>query len=295
MAKFLDLNGLTRVVNNIKSWASGLFVTKETTINGKPLTGNITLTPADIQALEAALKGAANGVAELDANGKLLASQLPSAVDEIIEGYLSGGKFYTESSHTTEITGEASKIYVDVTEGQNKTYRWSGTAFVEISASLTLGETSSTAFRGDHGKAAYDHSLAAHARTDATAVAKSTTNGNVLINGTETQVYVHAQHSAHESGFYKVTVDAEGHITAVTAVTKADITNLGIPGQDTTYSAFEGASASAAGSVGLVPAPGQGKQMSFLRGDGTWQEVTVPEVEAITTAEIDQMFEGDAA
>lgn len=47
--------------------------------------------------------------------------------------------------------------------------------------------------------------------------------------------YVHPAHEAHEAGFYKVTVDAEGHVTAVTAVTKADITTLGIPGQDTTY------------------------------------------------------------
>lgn len=47
--------------------------------------------------------------------------------------------------------------------------------------------------------------------------------------------YVHATHDAHASGFYKVTVDSEGHVTAVTAVAKADITALGIPGQDTTY------------------------------------------------------------
>ena len=47
--------------------------------------------------------------------------------------------------------------------------------------------------------------------------------------------YSHPTHSAHASGFYKVTVDNLGHVTAVTAVTKADITGLGIPGQDTTY------------------------------------------------------------
>ena len=48
------------------------------------------------------------------------------------------------------------KIYVDTTS--NKTYRWSGSAFAEISASLALGENSSTAYRGDRGKIAYDHS-----------------------------------------------------------------------------------------------------------------------------------------
>lgn len=51
----------------------------------------------------------------------------------------------------------------------------------------------------------------------------------------EANKYVHPTHEAHAAGFYKVTVDAEGHVTAVAAVEKADITGLGIPGQDTTY------------------------------------------------------------
>lgn len=107
--------------------------------------------------LDAAKKGATNGVAELDSTGKVPSAQLPSFVDDVVEGYLSGGKFYKESAHTTQITGESGKIYVDLTTG--KTYRWSGSAFVEISQSLALGETSTTAYRGDRGKTAYDHSL----------------------------------------------------------------------------------------------------------------------------------------
>lgn len=47
--------------------------------------------------------------------------------------------------------------------------------------------------------------------------------------------YSHPTHTAATSGFYKVTVDTLGHVTAVTAVKKEDITGLGIPGQDTTY------------------------------------------------------------
>lgn len=101
--------------------------------------------------------GSANGVAELDSTGKIPSSQLPSFVDDVVEGYLhTDGKFYEEAAHTTEITGESSKIYVDLTD--NLTYRWSGSAFVEISESIALGETSSTAYRGDRGKEAYDHS-----------------------------------------------------------------------------------------------------------------------------------------
>lgn len=102
--------------------------------------------------------GVANGIAELDANGKVPSSQLPSYVDDIIEGYYNttDGKFYEESTYTTEITGEAGKIYTSL--DTNKAYRWGGSAFVEISESLALGETSSTAYRGDRGKEAYDHS-----------------------------------------------------------------------------------------------------------------------------------------
>lgn len=100
--------------------------------------------------------GSANGVAELDANGKVPSSQLPSYVDDTVEGYLNSvdGKFYADSSYTTEITGETGKIYV--TLDTNKTYRWSGSGFVEISESLALGETSSTAYAGNKGKANAD-------------------------------------------------------------------------------------------------------------------------------------------
>ena len=82
--------------------------------------------------------------------------------------------------------------------------------------------------------------------------------------------YTHPTYTAQKSGLYKVTVDATGHVSAATAVAKADITGLGIPAQDTTYSNMTAATASAAGKAGLVPAPAAGKQASFLRGDGTW-------------------------
>ena len=82
--------------------------------------------------------------------------------------------------------------------------------------------------------------------------------------------YTHPTYTAQKSGLYKVTVDASGHVSATTAVAKADITALGIPAQDTTYSNMTAATASTAGKAGLVPAPAAGKQASFLRGDGTW-------------------------
>lgn len=104
-------------------------------------------TASEVGAIASSLKGANGGVAELDANGKVPSSQLPSFVNDVLE-YSSQSAFPS--------TGETGKIYVAT--DTNKTYRWSGSAYVEISASLALGETSSTAYRGDRGKTAYDHS-----------------------------------------------------------------------------------------------------------------------------------------
>ena len=55
------------------------------------------------------------------------------------------------------------------------------------------------------------------------------------LSGIAANKYVHPSYTAQKSGLYKVTVDASGHVSATTAVAKADITGLGIPAQDTTY------------------------------------------------------------
>ncbi len=89
--------------------------------------------------------GAAFGVATLDDNGKVPASQLPSYVDDVLE--------YADRSSFPQ-TGETGKIYVD--KSTNITWRWGGSDYVEISPSLALGETSSTAYAGDKGKALAD-------------------------------------------------------------------------------------------------------------------------------------------
>lgn len=194
--------------------------------------------------------------------GTIPQSILPSYVDDVLE---------YENLAAFPKTGESGKIYV--ADDTNKTYRWSGTAYVEISASLALGTTSSTAFRGDYGNTAYAHAQ--------------------------------AKGSAFSNGLYKITTNSQGHVTAATAVTKSDITALGIPGSDTntnttyslsksgstitlkgsdgsttsvtdadtntTYSTFKGATTSAAGGTGLVPAPATGAANRYLRSDGTWQ------------------------
>ena len=216
--------------------------------------------------------------------GIIAAANLPSFVDDVVEGYYgSDGIFYKHLDPSTKAysdayTGEAGKIYVNLND--NKTYRWSGSAYVVISETIALGETASTAYRGDRGKVAYDHAS--------------------------------AHGSAFASGLYKITTNAAGHVTAATAVVKTDITGLGIPGQDTVYThpttsgnkhipsggsagqflkwsadgtavwaadnntwiALKGATADAAGTAGYVAAPAKGQQNYFLRGDATWAALT---------------------
>lgn len=87
--------------------------------------------------------------------GIVPSSQLPPTVDEILEGYYVN-QFYFESTNFIEYTPESNKYYLDL--NSNKTYRWSGTQYVPINEGIALGETSSTAYRGDRGKTAYDHS-----------------------------------------------------------------------------------------------------------------------------------------
>ena len=126
-----------------------------------------------------AQKGANNGVAELDATGKVPSTQLPSYVDDVVDlvtfvttnptsGMVAGQKryntatkqIYTSTSATagTVSNPEADKIYVRV--DNNTTWRWSGSDLIQMNAGLTLGTTSSTAFRGDQGLIAYNHSQA---------------------------------------------------------------------------------------------------------------------------------------
>ncbi len=100
-------------------------------------------------------KGVANGIAELDASGIVITSQLPAYVDAIIE-------YASLTALQTADPQESNKVYI--TTDDNKIYRYTGTAgsYAEISSTIVLGTTSATAYRGDRGLIAYDHSQSAH-------------------------------------------------------------------------------------------------------------------------------------
>ena len=112
-----------------------------------------------------ALKGQPNGLAELDGNGKVPASQLPSYVDDVMDAYatytvsptgvLQNIRLYADAEHETLIVGERDKIYVNVTPGEvSYQFRWSGSQWVHIdSNAIIIGDITGTAYDGGKGKA----------------------------------------------------------------------------------------------------------------------------------------------
>lgn len=113
------------------------------TINGVAFDGskNITINAVDsTPRIATSLIGAANGVAPLGSDKKIPAQYIPGDIGEVLEGYYSGGKFYKESAHTTEITGSTNTMYVDIGSADNDVYRWSGTAYVLINDSVSTAD-----------------------------------------------------------------------------------------------------------------------------------------------------------
>ncbi len=101
--------------------------------------------------------------------GKIPSSYLPSYVDDAVEGTLDeeNNTFYPSEGYEGEVD-VGGKIYIDI--NTNKSYRWTGSAYREISKSLSLGETEGTAFDGKRGKEAYDHSKIAEGNPHGTKI-----------------------------------------------------------------------------------------------------------------------------
>ena len=158
---------------------------------------------------------------------------------------------YAETSDTKDdidnTTRRNNSIYVNPSTGTITATNFAGTL-----NGMTIGGTSGSTYN----------------LNNITKVEASSTNGKIKINGTDTTVYTHPSHTAKTSGLYKITVDSLGHVSAATAVAKADITALGIPGQDT-WVAMTAATASAAGTRGTVQPPANSMD-KYLRGDNTW-------------------------
>ena len=110
------------------------------------------------------------------------------------------------------------------------------------------------------------------------AITAGNTNGHLKVNGTDVTVYTHPAHTPKASGLYKVTVDAEGHVSAAEAVAKTDITALGIPAQDTTYT-----DVTAGGASGLMSGADKTKLDGLIVSEDTEVTEMLNEVFAAST------------
>lgn len=230
-----DLNSLNTKVGNQKAEqqeATGIY---------KIIEDNKALADAAIsEMIPLSQKGSVNGVASLDENGKVPSTQLPGFVDDVLE--------YDNFEAFPE-TGETGKIYV--TKDTNLEYRWSGTQYTQISKSIGLGETSSTAYAGDKGKQVTDRVAEVY-------------SANSVINGLSDITFDSDDTEAQ-------TLSADNAIK--TWDSSNTLHDLKIPYATTTKAGV--ISATDKIKLDLVTADGDGTQ--FLSDDGTYKEIIIPE------------------
>ena len=209
-----NITGLTEALGNkVEKNANitGGTATKITYDAKGLVTKGETLTAGDIPDLSATYiksdtKGAVNGVASLNESGKIPTSQLPSYVDDVVE---------VANFDALPQEGEAGKIYV--TTDTNKTYRWGGSTYVEISASIVIGTTEGTAFDGGAGTA-----LQEKVTTVEGSVTKLTQDTGLAIS-TLSQQMVRTIHSRIEGNNTKTTFEVavpqfEGNSNKILAI-----------------------------------------------------------------------------
>ena len=137
---------LATKVDKLTTGPSAGTYTKVTVNTEGQVTAGTTLSASDIPDISATYVpqtavGVANGVAGLGADGKVPSAQLPSFVDDVVDTYIVAGAtalsagWLSLTDGGSALTPETGKIYVVLTDGQykNKTYRWSGSTYVEIS------------------------------------------------------------------------------------------------------------------------------------------------------------------
>lgn len=168
---------------------------------------------------------APNGIAGLGDDGKIAAAQLPSYVDDVVEGYYHEGAFYSDPAHREQITPESGKVYMDAET--NITYRWSGHSYAPIGSDLALGETQSTAYRGDRGKIAYDHSMTKEGNPHGTKAADIGYTDNKGLGATNLQ-------GAMDAAAQKATDAQKSADAALEAITKIGHTIDAVPSQNGT-------------------------------------------------------------
>lgn len=187
------LTGLTASITEL-NYVDGVTSAIQTQLNNK---------------LETSLKGANSGLAELDANGKVPTAQLPSFVDDVVDAYIVSGAtalssgWLSATDGGSALTPETGKIYVVLSSGsyQNKTYRWSGTTYVEISASP------------------------AQATESAAGIAEIATQSETNTGTDDTRIVTPKKLASYTNGMTKKITAQNGALTASSGVCTWSITN----------------------------------------------------------------------
>jgi hypothetical protein len=145
-ADIKDANGSLLIVNNLADVNDNAEARTNIDVYSKAETTAEAVAQIELQ------KGAANGIAELDINGLVPSTQLPSYVDDVVEVATKAG---------LPAIGESGKIYVVVADetsnGDTSSYRWTGTVYAMVSNTLTATDI----------KALYESNLDTNAFTDA--------------------------------------------------------------------------------------------------------------------------------
>ena len=187
--------------------------TGDASILNRPTLGQLayldSLSATDVNAIPNASFGVNGGVATLDDSGKVPSSQLPSYVDDVQE---------YDTSALFPQTGDAGIIYV--AKDSNLTYRWGGSDYVEISPSLALGETSSTAYAGDKGKALKDAYDLHAADTDIHITANERTAWNNASDNSHTHSNKAILDSITDSSFHE-----HSNKTVLDGISSTDVAN----------------------------------------------------------------------
>ena len=202
-------------------------------------------------------------------DGKVPANQLPSYMDDVLE---------YDSVSAFPATGEDGKIYV--AKDTNKTYRWGGTQYVEISQSLALGETAETAYPGDKGKAAYEKAGEAYSYALQTGGAVNSLSGTIRTHIRDTK-NPHKV-TAAQVGAVQLVEDSSGENTAVTIGNRNEDRTVGVHslanGADVdasgNYSHAEGGGTYAAGEGSHAEGHATSAIAKYSHADGVWAQIS---------------------
>lgn len=206
-------------------------------------------------------------------DGKISADLLPSYVDDVIEGYYDKDKktFYSDSAKTQPITGERGKIFIDITSGQNIGYRWlSATDGYYAIKSEQIPNFSSTA-PGLVPQAPTSDAATKFLRGDGTwqTITDNDTKNTAGSTNSTAKIYLigATEQSANPQTYSNSAVYVQNGTLYATTINATNITNI-----NDKVSVMTGATASAAGAKGLVPAPAAGDDDAVLCGDGNWYD-----------------------